>query len=250
MSKMGMSQRWMRAGLLFLGLRNLRIREAMQKAGFTQADSDEGRALWEKVADVKLGTAKGPADPNIVQRIDEFENYWFPIAGAALGRKFPDQHARVFLNLVQTDGIEVIASVGQFVKRVAALESSADPKDQEARQLLVARGLNAGKMAEIKGLLDAVSDVETDELPAIGPSDTGEEFTEADEAAWAWYLEWSTVARTVIKDRRSLKALGFLKPSKSGADGEEEDGEEEEPAKDAKPAPAPAGNGAPVAPTA
>jgi hypothetical protein len=38
---------------------------------------------------------------------------------------------------------------------------------------------------------------------------------------WAWYLEWSGIARTVIKDRRVLKSLGFLR-TKSGSTEETE----------------------------
>ena len=32
----------------------------------------------------------------------------------------------------------------------------------------------------------------------------------AEEAMWAWYLEWSTIARHAISDRNLLRALGFL----------------------------------------
>ena len=32
---------------------------------------------------------------------------------------------------------------------------------------------------------------------------------------WAWYLEWSTIARRAITDRRLLRQLGFLHHSKS-----------------------------------
>lgn len=49
---------------------------------------------------------------------------------------------------------------------------------------------------------------------------------EAEEKLWAWYLEWSTIARTAITDRRLLKMLGFLRSS--GAKAEEEELEIEE----------------------
>jgi hypothetical protein len=67
----------------------------------------------------------------------------------------------------------------------------------------------------------------------------------ADEAAeaelWAWYLEWSTIARTVVTNRRHLRALGFLQNARGEiveAPLEEEPTEDDEPA---SPAPAPAG---------
>ncbi len=45
---------------------------------------------------------------------------------------------------------------------------------------------------------------------------------EAREAAtaemWSWYLEWSQIARTVIKNRRLLRSLGFLRRTSTGDD--------------------------------
>ncbi len=41
---------------------------------------------------------------------------------------------------------------------------------------------------------------------------------EAETAMWSWYLEWSTIARTVINNRRHLRELGFLQPSRSRED--------------------------------
>lgn len=33
---------------------------------------------------------------------------------------------------------------------------------------------------------------------------------DAEQKLWAWYLEWSRIARAVITDRRDLRQLGFL----------------------------------------
>ena len=35
------------------------------------------------------------------------------------------------------------------------------------------------------------------------------ELRKAEEAAWAWYLEWGGIARAVITDKRALYKLGF-----------------------------------------
>lgn len=52
---------------------------------------------------------------------------------------------------------------------------------------------------------------------------------------WAWYLEWSTIARAAIKDRGLLSRLGFLSssPARGGAgsgvvEDEDDDGENED----------------------
>ena len=39
------------------------------------------------------------------------------------------------------------------------------------------------------------------------------ETAEAEAAMWAWYLEWSQIARSVINDRGLLRQLGFLRPT-------------------------------------
>lgn len=45
----------------------------------------------------------------------------------------------------------------------------------------------------------------------------------AEEALWAWYLEWGGIARLVVSDRRALRAMGFLSRRRAGGDEAEED---------------------------
>jgi hypothetical protein len=40
---------------------------------------------------------------------------------------------------------------------------------------------------------------------------------------WGWYLEWSAIARVAVRDRRLLRALGFLNTTRLGADVDEID---------------------------
>ena len=41
---------------------------------------------------------------------------------------------------------------------------------------------------------------------------------DAEDALWAWYLEWGPVARSAITDKNHLRELGFLKwPPPPGA---------------------------------
>ena len=46
---------------------------------------------------------------------------------------------------------------------------------------------------------------------------------------WGWYLEWSTIARTEIKDGRLLRYLGFGRRRGSATGEEEELGAEDPP---------------------
>jgi len=35
---------------------------------------------------------------------------------------------------------------------------------------------------------------------------------------WTWYLEWSAIARGVIRDRRQLRALGFARGASTNSE--------------------------------
>ena len=41
-------------------------------------------------------------------------------------------------------------------------------------------------------------------------------------AMWDWYLEWSAIARGIIRDRRQLRALGFAPSADNAGKGEEQ----------------------------
>ena len=84
---------------------------------------------------------------------------------------------------------------------------------KDARKLLARRGLTPKVIDEAKALLEQVTTLE--EVPAELP-DLEEErtrLTEAEDAMWAWYLEWAEIARAAIKDRALLRRLGFLASS-------------------------------------
>lgn len=218
------------------GLRSTRARALMAARGFTQKDADEGTALMKTCNQLNMGVVAPTADPELISKIDAVENEWFPLASAALKRRFPEVHEVVFLNLAQTEGFAVVSTVGVFARRVRDLEASPDPKHQEARKVLAERGLTESKLLHIESLLAAVSLPETTELPAPDLEDPAEAYKAVDEALWAWFLEWSQVARIAIKDRRLLRSMGFLKPARNAADGEDE--ADDEPSDDgAKPAP-------------
>lgn len=94
---------------------------------------------------------------NVVARIDAWENTWFPIAEAALGRKFPNVKEHLFRNLRQVEGPEVVVSVMHFVRRLDELSDPAAPCGAEgpsALELLAWRGLTEVVIGEAKSLLD------------------------------------------------------------------------------------------------
>lgn len=66
-------------------------------------------------------------------------------------------------------------------------------------------------IAEARAILDKLAGGDITEIP---PPPAPPKDGEAADAMWAWYLEWSALARHEIKDRRLLLSLGFLRSYK------------------------------------
>jgi hypothetical protein len=225
---MSVGQKAERVLKLLLGMENRRVATALAASGFTAADADEGWTLLRSLNRGKRGYAgAGPVNAAVWQDLDEWENRWFPVASATLQRRFPAVHAKMFLNLSQIEGPNVILSVTTFLERIAALtdpKAGYGPEGEQAKKLLEARGLTDATLGEARVLLEGLGKLKpaTEPLPSI--EDEKAEIAKAEEALWAWYLEWSEVTRAVIKDRRMLRELGFLYPKRRAA--EDEDAEE------------------------
>lgn len=228
-----------------LGLRNPRVATALTGYGFKDEDMQEGWGLINALGKGKLSVLPaGPRDMETLLKLDAWENQWFPIAQAALERRFPAVAARFFLNLVQTEGPEVAISVRAFVDRYDELVAGSEkygPEAQKAAELLTTRGVSAGVVNEAKVLLTKLTKVAEPAEP-VSVEEQEAELEAAEAALWGWYLEWSKIARIAIKQRPLLRQLGFLSVRR----GAEE--EEDEPEAAAAPAAAPTAAPKPVAP--
>jgi hypothetical protein len=203
------------------GLNDPRVLATLAGYGFTEADRDEGWSLLYAIGQggPPVVPIEGP-NVSVLVQIDAWENRWFPIVDASLRRHFPAVRKLFFRNLSQTEGLEVIMSVGSFVERFEALSEPAGPYGAEgpkAAELLSRRGLTSA-VAEAKALLDSLEKVDT-RVRSTWDVQQRRLFA-AESVLWAWYLEWSRVARVAIKERALLRQLGFLGESRV----EEEEG--------------------------
>jgi hypothetical protein len=208
--KLTVGQKASRVLKLLLGLRKPRVVEALRQYGFNETDLSEGWAHLQALTTGRLEQRNpAPQDPTLLAQLDAWENRWFPVASATLRARFPKAHEQLFLNIAQTEGAEVILSVGTFLQRLDKLAS--DPQlgqeGKDARALLEQRGLNATTVGEAHGLLERLGSLEPPREPA--PFDAAAQ-ERAETAMWNWYLEWGEIARVAIRDRRLLRELGFL----------------------------------------
>lgn len=230
MARMTIGQKGDRVLTLLLALRNVRIAGTLTRHGFTNADLDEGWTLLRSVTRTQLDAPvdEPPVNNDALQALDEWENKWFVITSATLQRRTPNVYEVLFRNLSQTEGVEVIVSVGTFLDRWDNLDKPV--KDgglgndgKEAKKLMATRGLTNAVINDAKALVGKLRRVD-EPLPDLEKIEAEEaSFDKAERELWAWYLEWSAIARNAIKQRSLLKKLGFLQDNGRGGDENPED---------------------------
>ncbi|WP_437277287.1 hypothetical protein WME90_39545 [Sorangium sp. So ce375] len=197
------------------------IRTLMAGAGMTDDDILEGRALLlDVLAAPRQPGASADTDDARAQRaatgeLDQWDEPNFARHGAALRRRFPEVNTYVFKDLAPSTGTAAVQGVATFLARLDALENGTDPgrtglkqSDKKAVAFLGTRGLDKAERKRLQGLVDV----------ALGPTSPLPEQTELPESARrrealaklrAWFDEWSTTARAVIKKRSYLIRLGL-----------------------------------------
>lgn len=222
MARLTVGQKTRRMLGFLMGLGNREIARALQRYGFDQATLDEGWTLLRQTTAVQLDAPPfRQLTREQVARLDAWENQWFPIASAVLRRHHPEEHTAVFHNLRQTQGNEVVLSVGTLLARIEALPGG---EGSPVRATLARHGLTAAVLDEAYGLLGGVTQPPPVEQPGAEDDEPVVDPT-AEAAMWSYYLQWSAIARSAISDRRLLRQLGFLRKQRGG--------EEETPVDDA-----------------
>lgn len=194
----------------FNGVRYPEVFSILEAYGFTREVLIDGANKIQKAASLrKRDVVFEDKAPGLTARAEEVQSLWFPVTRATLNASFPDIAQAFFDGMVQRKGQEAPLGVTTFVTRVRELESPNSPWGPDsaaARQLLTERGLTPAVIDEAQALLDEWRDVP--ESPVLTPAET-DEIEQAIKAAWDWYVEWSTIARTVLKSKRHLHSLGL-----------------------------------------
>jgi hypothetical protein len=237
--KVSLGDKAQRVLKMMLGMRNARIAASMAAYGFTNSDLQEGWDLLRGVSRAKLDVV--PAKTNnadTLDKLDAWEHKWFPIAEATVERRFPAVHAQLFRNLSRTTGPEVAVSVRTFVDRFDAMAAGSDPygvEGKKAAEVLAARGISKSVIDEARSLLETVTHTDSTQSSVSAEEDTAQ-LAEAEDKLWAWYLEWSQIARTAITQRALLRQMGFGGHHKTASEPDAGDGTDGTPAVAAPPA--------------
>jgi hypothetical protein len=230
MAKRRLPEKAQRMLQFLLALKKKAIARTLTKHGFSQDDLNRGWALFQAAVGATLDdTGDPPPDPNDLALLDDWDNRWYPIIDATLQAHFPTIRDKVFLNLSQTQGRQLIPNITSLLKRLAALTGDeATAEEKEAAALLLVRGLTPDRIDQAQTLLQRLSTIDDfdddgDSDPAVDEAEQAAESAEA--AMWSFYKEWSTIARAAIKSRGLLRTLGFLDGPADKADGGQEEEE-------------------------
>ncbi len=215
------------------------LRALMKSHGYTQDDHLEGWRLLIKAS------GSGPegfaplraAAADAIAELDAWDEVGFHKAHAALRRRHPVQAAFVFNDLAPSQGREAVLGVIRFLDRLDALEN--DPnragtrdEDKKALESLAQRGFDATERARLRDLVELAQSE-----PEISVDPNSAAATRVKDLAdlYAWYAEWTEVARAVVPRRADRLAIGIARKKRSSRDDEEEETDEPE---DTQPVPA------------
>ena len=117
--------------------------------------------------------------------------------------RFPQVYEELFHGYQRTTGVDVILMMRLFVERLRALREKTDEESRAAIALLAERGLTDEVDRAVEALLAQAM------VPARPAEAHRADALEAETAMWRFYIEWSRIARTVVKERALRRALGF-----------------------------------------
>ncbi len=192
------------------------IAKLLMSRGFDNEEREEGWALLDLATGRHLSLSPGQGNflaqyNTDIGQLDDWENIWFDVAEAALKRKAPTIYERIFENLSKSSGIEVILTTRTFISRIETLKGDSSEEAQAAVALLRKRGLKDEVIAEAAALVSKLETVEIEDEPADNTVAKAAR-EKALKDLWAWFLDWSKTARTVVKNGNYRIMLGLTPP--------------------------------------
>jgi hypothetical protein len=178
----------------------------LAKRGCSEQIIAHGWDLLKAANSARLLKPRGVASAPATEALAASQAAWFPVADATLEARYPTVHERIFRNLGRGSGPDLYVAMQTFHDRVAGLYVSTDVTDKEASDLLQARGLTSSVLTQM------VEEIESfKKLSVSDDAADAEAIKKAEDDLSAFYVEWSKIVRSAVKDRRMLLAMGFLR---------------------------------------
>ncbi len=214
MAKLKYGPRLRRIVGFLLAVREPQVAKHLRRSGFTEVELREGAQLLAAALNGRLDeTPSKESKVSLRKELKRFAREWLSVVRHALERHYPEVADRLLAGLTWTEGADTANLVTILLQRLEEMDDATGVYGEagpRARAVLAARGLTAEVVAEITSTLHTLGEFNgtEDELESAQP-DPRAELRKAEEAAWAWYREWSGIARAVITDKGALYKLGF-----------------------------------------
>jgi len=196
------------------------IRGILRACGFTAEEQKLGWTLLHAVSGFTDEPAVETVDVRVrdaINTLDAWDEDGFRIVRAGLTRLHPAQASFVLNSLGPSVGVGAVVGVKTLLDRLDALEKSPERKatrkeDHAALATLSARGITAKERARLAELVQTAHSTTEIEAPdEAGKAAREEAYVKALGALRVWYVDWSDMARSVIKRRDYLIRLGLAK---------------------------------------
>lgn len=192
------------------------IRTALAGRGYSEAQHELAWGHLKKLAVFPAGTTPTLDKPvrDAVIEIDAWDEPNFAVIRAVLENHHPEVVSFLFDNLSAKQGPEAVVGVSMLLDRLDALDSSPDRKatrkaDHASLATLASRGYTTEERARLRGLVDLTQTV------VVTKPISDEEREKTLGRLYAWYNEWSTIARLVLTRRDHQIAVGIAKRRKA-----------------------------------
>ncbi|MFC1853876.1 hypothetical protein ACFL27_27135 [candidate division CSSED10-310 bacterium] len=192
------------------GLRDPKIQAYLLSYGLDNGELRKGWSLFLKATGCHVDISGSPIlieDSDLLKKLDDWENKWFPIIRATLTANYPVIHDAIFLNLHQSRGKELILTVRTLLERIKALgEDDGTPDAQKAFQLIEKRGCTPDIRQQAHDLLRTIEELD---LTSTTPTENKKEHNKDVNSVWEWYKEWAAIARIAVPSKRLRNKLGI-----------------------------------------
>jgi hypothetical protein len=157
-----------------------------------------------------------------IVELDAWDEPGFTRIHAALARLHPEQDTFVFAGIEARDGANSVVSVATLLDRLDALQNAPEREptrtaDREALETLRKRGITPAERARLREQVAMAQRAITPVVPLPEPEQLEQRMQTLRELR-AWYVDWSTTARSVIRRRDHLILMGLGKRSSSKRD--------------------------------
>ena len=157
-----------------------------------------------------------------IAEIDGWDEAGFTRIHAALARLHPEQDDFVFTGIEAGEGASSVVSVATLLDRLDALENAPEREvtrsaDRAVLETVRKRGITSAERARLREQIALAQRVVTPVVPLPEP-ELLEQRVQTLRELRAWYGDWSSTARSVIRRRDHLILMGLGKRSSSKRD--------------------------------